>query len=165
MATDADAQELARKVGAEIARWRKASGHTQARVADALGMEKETVSRIENGVIAPTLHRLAQFSDFFGCPITALFGDYRGKAVEDAAELAEILGGLSDEERRLILRSAAETARILRDRAATIERLGRRLDEETRRAEELRLAKLEYDELQSAMANMPALPRRRPKRP
>ena len=129
MAADPDAQELARKVGAEIARWRKASGHTQVRVADALGMEKETVSRIENGVIAPTLHRLAQFSEFFGCPITALFGDYRGKTAEDATELAEILAGLSDEERRSIVRNAAEIARILRDRTAAIERLTRRLDE------------------------------------
>lgn len=130
MAIDPDAQELTKKVGGEIARWRKASGHTQVRVADALGMEKETVSRIETGVIAPTLHRLAQFSEFFGCPITALFGDYRGKAVEDAAELAEILSGLSDEERRLIIRGASDTARILRERTAMIERLARRLEEE-----------------------------------
>jgi transcriptional regulator with XRE-family HTH domain len=158
MAVDPDAQELARKVGAEIARWRKASGHTQVRVADALGMEKETVSRIETGVIAPTLHRLAQFSDFFGCPITALFGDYRGKAAEDAAELAEILAGLSDEERRSILRGAAETARILRDRAAMIERLQQLV-------EEMRLAAITRDELQSIVANTPSSPRRKPRRP
>ncbi|MGF6642457.1 helix-turn-helix domain-containing protein [Paraburkholderia sp. GAS82] len=113
---------LAKRVGAAIAFHRKQAGFTQIRVADSLGLEKETVSRIENGVISPTLNRLAQFADLFRCPVSALFGEYRGKPIEDAAEIAEALSGLSLEDRRVILRIVADIASMARERAILRER-------------------------------------------
>jgi transcriptional regulator with XRE-family HTH domain len=113
---------IAKKVGAAIAHFRKAAGYTQIRVADALGLEKETVSRIETGVISPTIFRLTQFAHLFQCPVSALFGEYRGKPMEDAAEIAEALSGLPAEDRRVILRIVADISAMARERAALREK-------------------------------------------
>jgi transcriptional regulator with XRE-family HTH domain len=55
-------RKVAGQVGAAIAARRKAKGLTQAQIAEAIGVEKETVSRMENGVISLTLQRLQQMS-------------------------------------------------------------------------------------------------------
>lgn len=109
-------EDLARKVGRAIARERKIAGYTQARVGDALGLEKETISRIETGVIVPSIHRLAQFADLFRCPLSALFGEYRGGGAEDAGAIAQLVAGLPQDDRRAILRIISEVAAIARDR-------------------------------------------------
>lgn len=57
-------KQLAREVGALIAGRRKARGLTQAKLAEHMNVEKETVSRIETGVISLTLGRLAQLAKF-----------------------------------------------------------------------------------------------------
>ncbi|UVS96970.1 helix-turn-helix domain-containing protein [Burkholderia glumae] len=116
MKGDGVGEELAKRVGSSIAKQRKAAGYTQIRVADALGLEKETVSRIENGVIAPTLFRLAQFAELFNCPVSALFGEYRGKALEDTAEISHLVADLPEDARRAALRMLAEFVAVARDR-------------------------------------------------
>ncbi|WP_186116153.1 helix-turn-helix domain-containing protein [Burkholderia gladioli] len=116
MKGDGVGEELAKRVGSAIAKQRKAAGYTQIRVADALGLEKETVSRIENGVIAPTLFRLAQFAELFNCPVSALFGEYRGKALEDTAEISHLVADLPEDARRAALRMLAEFVAVARDR-------------------------------------------------
>ncbi|ASL44685.1 hypothetical protein bAD24_I14465 [Burkholderia sp. AD24] len=140
--------DLAKRIGAAIAHFRKAAGYTQVRVADALGLEKETVSRIENGVIAPTIFRLAQFAHLFQCPISALFGEYRGKPMEDAGEIIEALSGLPPEDRRAILRIVGDVSAMARDRAALREKAMR----------------LEREVLEKAIP-MERLPQRRKLRP
>lgn len=151
MKTEGLGEELAKRVGAAIARHRKAAGYTQARVADSLGLEKETVSRIENGGITPTLFRIAQFADLFGCPVSALFGEYRGKAIEDSAQVAEMLSDLPEDARRGAMRIVSEFATIARER-----------EEGRRRLDELRhrVAELERDVLMRATAE--AMPKRKP---
>jgi len=136
---------LAKRVGGAIAHFRKAAGYTQIRVADALGLEKETVSRIETGVISPTIFRLAQFAHLFQCPVSALFGEYRGKPMEDAAEIAEVLSGLPAEDRRVILRIVADISAMARERAALREKAVR----------------LEREALEKAVPEREKLPKRR----
>ncbi|MDY7779543.1 helix-turn-helix domain-containing protein [Burkholderia glumae] len=146
-------EELAKRIGAEIARQRKAAGYTQARVGDALGLEKETVSRIETGTITPTLHRLSQFAELFGCPLSALFGEYRGRSLEDSAEVAAALADLPEDARRAALRVVSEFAAVARDR------------EELRRQNEalvVRLAELERRYLSETLPPAPKTPRRKP---
>lgn len=146
-------EELAKRIGAEIARQRKAVGYTQARVGDALGLEKETVSRIETGTITPTLHRLSQFAELFGCPLSALFGEYRGRSLEDSAEVAAALADLPEDARRAALRVVSEFAAVARDR------------EELRRQNEalvVRLAELERRYLSETLRPAPKTPRKKP---
>jgi len=115
-AADLDLKDLLRRVGAAIVSQRKAAGFTQARVADAIGLEKETISRMENGVIAPSVHRLWQFAELFGCPLSALLGEYRGGAGEDAGAIAAQIGDLPRDDRRAILRIVTDVASLARER-------------------------------------------------
>ncbi|WP_017772782.1 helix-turn-helix domain-containing protein [Paraburkholderia kururiensis] len=142
-------EELAKRVGAAIAAQRKAAGYTQSRVGDVLGLEKETVSRIETGAITPTLHRLGQFADLFRCPISALFGEYRGKSGEDGAQIAELIADLSPEARRAALRMLSEFATTARER-----------DDLREQVERMR-AELEHRVLSDSLPQAPAKTRRR----
>ena len=65
-------RKVAGQVGAAIAARRKAKGLTQAQIAEAIGVEKETVSRMENGVISLTLQRLQQMSEVLDCSLSDL---------------------------------------------------------------------------------------------
>ncbi|MFT4434180.1 helix-turn-helix domain-containing protein [Caballeronia sp. 15715] len=128
-------KDLTRRVGAAIAARRKAAGFTQTRVADAIGLEKETVSRIETGVIAPTLWRLNQLAELFGCPLSALLGDYRGGVGEDAGAIAGLIGDLPRDDRRAILRIISDFASVMREREtlrALLDAAGRREAERER---------------------------------
>ncbi|OXC75663.1 helix-turn-helix domain-containing protein [Caballeronia sordidicola] len=147
-------EELIRQVGMAIAGQRKAAGFTQARVADAIGLEKETVSRIENGVIAPTIHRLGQFAELFSCPLSALLGDYRGGAGEDAGAIAAQIGDLPRDDRRAILRIITDVAAIARER----EILRTRVDAAGKRE-----AERERAEIEAAVSAAPRRPRARQK--
>jgi transcriptional regulator with XRE-family HTH domain len=80
---------LAKSVWVALGRWRKGVNYNQARAADLLGLETETISRIETVVILPTLHRLAQFATLYGCPVAALLAE----ADDSAHRLAAILDG------------------------------------------------------------------------
>ncbi len=60
-------------LGNAIARQRKIAGLTQAQVAEALGLHTTTISRIENGSIMPSMARMSQLHDLFGCPYYYFF--------------------------------------------------------------------------------------------
>jgi len=103
---EAGHDDLAKSVGTALSRRRKSANYTQARAADALGLEKETISRIETGVISPTLHRLGQFARLYGCPVAAFFVHES----DDTARLAALLEGIDAECRARVLRVAEEIA-------------------------------------------------------
>jgi transcriptional regulator with XRE-family HTH domain len=65
--------ELAAEIGKIIRRQRKAAGITQATLAEAIGLESETVSRIENGVRLPSIEKLVEIADFFQVPVATFF--------------------------------------------------------------------------------------------
>ncbi|MGF7192111.1 transcriptional regulator with XRE-family HTH domain [Robbsia andropogonis] len=112
----ADEGDLARRIGTAIASQRKKAGLTQAYVADLVGLEKETVSRIETGSITPTIHRLGQFAELYGCPLSALFGEYRGAAGDDATAIHSLISDLSRESRQTAIRIVSEFVVIARER-------------------------------------------------
>jgi transcriptional regulator with XRE-family HTH domain len=94
-------KQLAREVGALIASRRKAKGLTQAKLAEHMNVEKETVSRIETGVISPTLGRLAQLAKFLDCEIGDLL-QIPVSAPDQALLLARRMENLSDDQRKIL---------------------------------------------------------------
>jgi len=148
-------ETLVRQVGSAIARHRKALGLTQAHVADAIGLEKETVSRLENGAIAPTIFRLEQFAELFGCPVSALFGEYKGAVGQDAGTIERLIADLPLEDRQAILRVVGDFAAVARERD--------QLKEANLRQEQLLYAMREAEALREAMKDRPAAPQKRPK--
>jgi transcriptional regulator with XRE-family HTH domain len=80
-----------------IANRKKAKGLTQEKLAEYMDIEKETVSRIETGVISPTLAQLAQLAKFLDCAIGDL--QVSVSAPDQALSLARRMENLSENQR------------------------------------------------------------------
>lgn len=65
--------ELAVEIGKVIRQQRKAAGMTQASLAEAIGLESETVSRLENGIRLPSVEKLVEMAEVFRMPVAAFF--------------------------------------------------------------------------------------------
>jgi transcriptional regulator with XRE-family HTH domain len=113
----ANSPNLVKKVGQALARHRFQARLTQAKVAGLLGIETETVSRLETGAIAATLGRLEQFAAIFNCPVVSFFQDATDDVEGQARTLVELLKPLPDDERRLLIAFMAEAARLFRQRS------------------------------------------------
>ena len=64
---------LALEIGKTIRKLRKDAGMTQAVLAEAIGLESETVSRIENGVRLPSIEKLVEAAEVFRVPVAVFF--------------------------------------------------------------------------------------------
>jgi len=96
-------KQLAREVGGIIAFRRKAKGLTQAQLAEQMDIEKETVSRIETGHIAPTLARLAQIAKLLDCEISDLLKISTPDVSDQALALMNRMEDLSDSQQTLLM--------------------------------------------------------------
>ena len=66
-------QKVAAVVGSNISARRKLLGHTQAELAEKLNMGPDSLSRIENGLVAPRFQRLGDIAAALDCSIAELF--------------------------------------------------------------------------------------------
>lgn len=96
-------KQLAREVGGIIAIRRKAKGLTQAQLAERMDIEKESVSRIETGHIAPTLARLAQIAKFLDCDISDLLKISTPDVSDQALALMNRMEDLSEGQKTILL--------------------------------------------------------------
>ena len=87
-------------VGKNIAIRRKLAGMTQQRLAEALGIEKETVSRLENGEIAQTVDRLDALGKILHCAVTDFFNEEKMGANQYAAAIGSLIAPLPAERQR-----------------------------------------------------------------
>jgi transcriptional regulator with XRE-family HTH domain len=104
--TDVDEKReraLALQLGHAIAKERALAGLTQEQVAEALTIGKEAVSRIERGVTMPTVSRLVEFSELFGCP----FGRFLQRVSESTSDYTKLIesvtSGLSKKDKKFVL--------------------------------------------------------------
>ncbi len=91
------------EIGANIAFYRKQAGLTQAQVAKNLEIEPSTVSRIENGLISPTITKLYQFSELFNCPMSDLLSFPEDRQRSDILRVIHFLRSASDERREALV--------------------------------------------------------------
>jgi transcriptional regulator with XRE-family HTH domain len=47
---------------------------SQQQVSERIGIEPESISRIENGSVSPSLARLRQFAELYSCSLEAVLG-------------------------------------------------------------------------------------------
>ncbi|MFZ6755970.1 helix-turn-helix domain-containing protein [Undibacterium sp. Ji50W] len=95
-------KQFARMVGSIIAAHRKAKGLTQAQLAEYMDVEKETISRMETGVISPTLARLAQIAKFLDCDVSDLLKNSSPELSDYASSLARRMENLTDSQRAIL---------------------------------------------------------------
>ena len=99
-----------------VARKRRACGLTQAQMAERLGVEKESISRMESGKIMLNLERLQQFSQIFGCSVSELLSESSSEAVDQAHAIAEMISPLPPEERSAVVRFVGEAVRLFQSK-------------------------------------------------
>ncbi len=72
---DSAAKKLAADLGKRIRRHREDRGMTQAAVAEAVGIEPDTIGRLERGLRLPSLAVLAKLADVFKIAPVDLLAD------------------------------------------------------------------------------------------
>lgn len=108
-----DDKKLARQIGAAIRSRRKEKGWTQAQLAEAVGVEKESVSRFENGAISPSVGRLLQLADALSSPISAFLCPIPDEIDAQAAALATLIHKLPAARRDIVVRLVENAVAVL----------------------------------------------------
>ena len=101
--TDINLEQLAKTVGKAIARQRQQAGLTQEQVAEYLDVGMEAVSRMERGIVVPTVLRLAELAQLFGCELVDFLRESSNRPTEQGILLSQQLARLDDADRALLL--------------------------------------------------------------
>jgi transcriptional regulator with XRE-family HTH domain len=94
---------MATTIGAAIARHRLATGLTQEDVAEALDIGPEAVSRLERGVVMPSIPRLVALAEIFKCSLQALVQQASDLPADNASSIAEMLQPLNTRDRQFVI--------------------------------------------------------------
>lgn len=95
--------KLARALGEALAAKRAEKGLTQDDMALRVGIGSEAISRIERGVVLPTLPRLFDFAEALDCRVGELIAAGSDRPGDQAAALGRTLAQLSPEDRETVL--------------------------------------------------------------
>jgi len=108
-------EELIRDIGRRIATLRQQRGYTQERLAERIGIEPVTLSRLETGHRAVSITSASRMADALGVGLGDLLDVQRplpeSEQPPEAAELVREFTGLSAPRRDLVLRLVRELAR------------------------------------------------------
>ncbi len=112
--TDINFEQLAKSVGKAISHKRIQAGFTQEQVAEHLEIGMEAVSRMERGIVVPTVVRLAELAQLFDCELADFLRETSNRPTEQGIVLSQQLARLDDADRTLLL----ETVERLVERLA-----------------------------------------------
>ncbi len=117
-------RELALQIGNVIRAHRKTTGMTQAMLAEAVGLEVETISRMETGKRLPTIEKLLEIADVFRIPISGFFEAVDAVAQQPASDLyAQRIGAamnnIPELGKNFVLEVARSYARLHLNKAKT----------------------------------------------
>lgn len=101
--TNINSEELAKSVGKAIGRQRHQAGLTQEQVAEHLKIGMEAVSRMERGLVVPTVVRLAELAQLFGCELADFLRETSNRPTEQGIVLSQQLAKLDTADRELML--------------------------------------------------------------
>lgn len=94
---------LIKAVGQAIAARRNEARLSQESVAEALGITREALSRIETGAAVPSVLRLAELAEVLDCELGALIVEASNRKLDQAQHLAELLDDLPLEQREILM--------------------------------------------------------------
>jgi len=109
-------KRLAKNLGLLIATRRKSLGITQGELAETVGIEQESMSRIETGMTTPSLSRLLLLADALNCSIESLLRPASNRKQDQSLVLEGLLDGLDDAERAFAVRVVSDFAELSRSR-------------------------------------------------
>jgi len=110
-----DNKFLSKVFGLNIAYRRNLLGITQEALAEKIGIEQISISRMERGIIAPRFARLQVFADVLGCSVADLFRmpDDTNRTDENATVIAQIIKPLSQEAQVATVNVIAEIVKVM----------------------------------------------------
>lgn len=108
--------EIAIRIGRNIATARKAANMTQAEVAEQVGIEIVSLSRIERGVVTPGVPTLDRIADALGIALGRLFDGASSNTATLADNIISQLEPLSEDDRLFLLHQLEAWAEKLRVR-------------------------------------------------
>ena len=79
--------QLSKQVGLTIAKYRQQSGLTQNEVAEKLNIGYEAVSRMERGIVMPTVERLVELAEIFDCEAADLLTQSSNRVEDQSAQI------------------------------------------------------------------------------
>ena len=92
-------EQLVQSIGRAISKYRQAVGLTQAQLAEILGISNDAVSRMERGKSVPSVLRLLELSEIFGCEVADLLTESSNRSIDQARKLELLFHHLEDCER------------------------------------------------------------------
>jgi transcriptional regulator with XRE-family HTH domain len=98
-----DQEQLAVVIGRAIAKHRVASSFTQEQVAEALGIGNEAVSRMERGLVMPTVARLVDLANLFECNAADLLTEASSRTSDQAKHVTQLLAKLGGNDRTMVV--------------------------------------------------------------
>ena len=101
--TDVNLEQLAKSVGKAIGRQRQQARLTQEQVAEHLDIGMEAVSRMERGIVVPTVVRLAELAQLFECELADFLRETSKRPTEQGIVLSQQLAKLDAADRELVL--------------------------------------------------------------
>ena len=93
----------AKALGAALAARRQQASLSQEEVAERLGIGQEAVSRLERGVVAPSLQRLLEFASVYDCGIDEFILPTSALPGDQARWLSKRLATLRPSDRELVV--------------------------------------------------------------
>jgi transcriptional regulator with XRE-family HTH domain len=104
---------LATRFARAVSVRRREMGLTQAQLAEALGVDTETLSRFERGKHLPSLKTLEKLAALLVVPMTALLAESAPEVEDDAHRISAWMRGLSAEDRGFLLELVKRHAEYL----------------------------------------------------
>jgi len=116
------ASKESRGIGSRIRTSRKAAGLTQSELAEAIGVEPESVNRIENGKLNPARETLQKVAAALGVKLASLLDDDSPVQVAKPSltparrRLLRVVDGLDDDQIEVLVRALENLLRLGRER-------------------------------------------------
>ncbi len=107
-------QTLTQLVGNSICKRRKSLEMSQEYLAELVGIGQQSLSRMEQGLIAPKFERLQLFANALRCRVVDLFMAPEESKDMTVLAIKEMLSGLNKEQRAFILHQTEHLANFLR---------------------------------------------------
>lgn len=108
-----EAEQLKIRLGKNIATYRKALNWTQAELAELLGVEMETVSRIERAATMPSVLTLMNISKHLKVTVADLLAESEPGIAEEERQLLGHLAQLPEDKRRFVVEHMLGLCRVL----------------------------------------------------
>lgn len=94
---------LTQELGRQVAERRKVIGLTQSALAERIGVEAETISRLECGTVLPSLWTLNQIAEELRTGIGELLGAASLQPSDHRGQIEQMMVGLNDDERLFLI--------------------------------------------------------------